>query len=383
MDDRRRRWPGAPGFGLLAASACALGCGASAGAKEPADGPAGPWAAQEAQGADADAAAGADTDAGAAADTGAGAAADTGAAAGAAAGAKAGGGGAQGAAAPPSAPGKGMTRAEAGRYVLALVNRDRAAHKLPPVVWDETAARAGRGHAEDMVRVGFTGHWGSDGSVPEQRYTGAGGEGFVMENAGCFADAVPRELDPDPRFSAESLERVHHAFMNEKPPADGHRRNVLTKSHTSLGVGLAKAKGLDIACMAQEFVDDYGSYQPLPRRAQVGEVIRVAGEIKAPAKIAGVGLSRVESGKPIPPEKLLRMGGYPIPPPYATFFPKGYKTPIPLEVNGNRFNIQVPLDDQKRPGLYGVSVWATFPGSNELKMISLRTVDVGRKGGAP
>lgn len=292
---------------------------------------------------------------------------------------------AQGAAAPPAkghAKGRWMTRAEAGRYVLELVNRDRAAHKLPPVAWDETAARAGQRHAEDMVRVGFTGHWGSDGSVPEERYTAAGGDGFVMENAGCFADGVARELDPDPRFSAESLERVHRAFMNEKPPADGHRRNVLTASHTSLGVGLAKAKGLDIACMAQEFVDDYGTYQPLPKRARVGEVIRIAGELRPPAKIAGVGISRIEPSKPIAVERLLKMGAYPVPQPYATFFPKGYKTPIPLEVNGNRFGIEVPLDDNKRKGRYGVSVWATFPGSNELKMVSLRTIDVGGKGGA-
>ncbi|WP_437948870.1 CAP domain-containing protein [Sorangium sp. So ce296] len=356
MCGRRERWRGAPWLGLIAAGAHALGCGASAGSAPP-EGP--PW------------------------DMTAEAAAEEGArpSGGEAAGAEPRGGGAAQAASAPPARGKLMTRAEAGRYVIELVNRDRKAHKLPPVRWDETAARAGRRHAEDMVRVGFTGHWGSDGAVPEERYTAAGGDGFVMENAGCFADAIPRELDPDPRFSAESLERVHHAFMNEKPPADGHRRNVLTASHTSLGVGLAKAKGLDIACMAQEFVDDYGTYQPLPKRAKVGEVIRVAGEIDAPAKIAGVGISRVEAGKPIPPEKLLKMGGYPIPPPYATFFPKGFKTPIPLQVNGNRFDIQVPLDDRKRPGLYGVSVWATFPPSNELKMVSLRTIDVGGKGG--
>lgn len=283
------------------------------------------------------------------------------------------------------APGKPMPRAEAQRYVLALVNRDRAAHKLPPVALDETAARAGQRHAEDMAKVGFTGHWGSDGSVPEERYTAAGGDGLGMENAGCFADGLPRELDPDPRFSAESLERVHQAFMNEKPPADGHRRNILTTSHTALGVGLAKAKGFDIACMAQEFVDDYGTYEAIPRRARVGDPIRIAGEVRSPATFAGVGLSRIELGKPLKTAKLLRVSSYPIPNPYATFFPKGFKTPIPVEVTGNRFSIQVPLDDHGRPGLYGVSVWATFPGSSELRMISLRTVATLRanQGGAP
>lgn len=372
-DARFRRGLCTGGLFIVAASACALGCGAGAG-REPAG----------AHGALAAGAHGAETEesseerpeegarAHGASGHGEGSAADK---------AKPDGAGPHDAAG-KTAPSKRMTRAEAARYVLALVNRDRAAHKLQPVVWDEAAARAGERHAKDMAKLGFTGHWGSDGSVPEERHTEAGGDGFVMENAGCFADGVARELDPDPRFTAESLERVHKAFMNEKPPADGHRRNVLTPWHTSLGVGLAKAKGLDIACMAQEFVHDYGTYEPLPRRARIGQVIKVAGEIKPPAKIAGVGVSRIEPGKPIKPEKLLKAGGYPVPAPYATFFPKGFKTPIPLEVNGNRFRIEVPLSDQGQPGRYGVSVWATFPGSNELKMVSLRTVHVGGKGGA-
>ncbi len=269
-----------------------------------------------------------------------------------------------------------LTRAEAQQYVLALVNRDRVAEKLPPVRWDGIAAEAGQRHANDMAKLGFTGHHGSDGSVPELRYTGAGGEGLVMENAGCFGDAVARELDPDPRFTPESVERVQATFMAEKPPADGHRRNILMPGHTSLGVGLAKVKGIDVACMAQEFVDDYGRYEPVPKKAKVGDMIHVAGEVRSPASIAGVGLSRVEPGKPRKPEELLKMGGYPIPAPFVTYFPKGYKTPKPLSVAGNRFSIDVPLSDKGRPGLYGVSVWATFPGSPELRMISLRTISV-------
>lgn len=272
-----------------------------------------------------------------------------------------------------------LTRAEAQKYVLELVNRDRAAHKLPPVKWDGIAAEAGMRHAADMAKLGFTGHWGSDGSVPEVRYTQAGGEGFVMENAGCFGDAEARELEADPRFTRESLERVQATFMAEKPPADGHKRNILTAAHTSLGVGLAKAKGVDVACMAQEFVQDYGRYDAIPRKAKVGDTVHIAGEVRSPATIAGVGLSRVDPGKPRKPEELLRMGGYPIPAPFVTYFPKGFKTPKPLEVTGNRFSIDVPLSDQGRPGLYGVSVWATFPGSKELRMISLRTVSVEKK----
>src|SRR4051812_3882805 len=55
----------------------------------------------------------------------------------------------------PALPRKGpMNLEQARRYVLALVNRDRAEHGLAPVVMDEAATRAGQRHAEDMARVG-------------------------------------------------------------------------------------------------------------------------------------------------------------------------------------------------------------------------------------
>lgn len=266
---------------------------------------------------------------------------------------------------------------DAQKYVLALVNRDRATQKLAPVRWDETAARAGAEHAVDMAAHGFTAHVGTDGSVPEQRYTDAGGQGMVMENAGCLADAKDRELDPSPRFVPAELEKIESAFMNEVPPSDGHRRNILTAWHTSLGVGLAQTRGLDIPCMAQEFVDAYGDYEALPKQAKLGSKTAIRGELRAPAKVAGVGIARIDFPKPQKAAALNKTYSYAIPKPVSIYFPKGFKTPIPLDVNGRAFGIEVPLGDGGRPGLYEVSVWATdLPGSTGLVMVSLRTFAV-------
>lgn len=265
---------------------------------------------------------------------------------------------------------------QARAYVLSLINRDRQAAGLGPVPLDAVATRAGDRHAADMASSGFTAHFGTDGSVPEQRYTEAGGVHMVTENAGCLADASSRELDHHPRFSRQSLERVQHAFMDEVPPYDGHRRNILSKRHTSVGIGLAKPKGVDVACMAQEFVDEYAQHVSLPRRARVGEAITIRGTAKDGAVVAGVGLSRIDLPSPREPKALLNLLTYQIPRTYVTFFPKGYKTTIPLEVKKNSYSIRVPLSDRKKPGLYGVSVWAMFPPSEELEMISLRTIRV-------
>lgn len=269
-----------------------------------------------------------------------------------------------------------LTRKDAHRYVLDLVNRDRQKAGLPPVAWDDTAAKAGQRHAEDMASNGFTGHIGSDGSMPELRHTDAGGSAMVMENAACFADALKRELDPDPRFTVEELERIERTFIEEVPPMDGHKRNILTAWHTSLGVGLAKTRGLEIVCMTQEFLDEYGDHEPLPKKAKVGENIKVSGAGREPARVGAVGVARVEKPKPARAEALLKTGVYAIPKPYIIYFPKGYKTPKPLDMNDRAYSIEIPLNDRSKPGIYEVSVWANVPTTKDLVMISLRTITV-------
>jgi len=283
---------------------------------------------------------------------------------------------------PVPRPSGSLSLAEAERYMLALINHDREAEGQAPVEWDQIAADAGRSHAEDMARNGYTGHIGTDGSNPELRYTEAGGTDMAQENAGCFADAKPRELDPSPKFDPAAIEKVQSAFMNEKPPQDGHRKNILKAWHTHVGVGLTQAKDLSIVCMAQEFVDRYGSYQPIPKQGKPGQKLKVSGTIDASAKFVGVGIARTELPAARQPKDLLRSGSYPIPAPFLTYFPKGFVTPIPVDVKGSEFSIEFPLSDNKsspssgRPGLYEVSVWAEVPGNKDFVMISLRTVRV-------
>jgi uncharacterized protein YkwD len=264
---------------------------------------------------------------------------------------------------------------DAQKYALGLVNRDRAAEGLEPVEWDETAARAGRRHAEDMAKHGFTAHWGTDGSVPEQRYTEAGGTQFVQENAGCFFDGQSRELDPDPKFDPALIEKIQSAFINETPPNDGHRKNILKPVHNKVGIGLAKAAGVNQPCMSQEFLDEYGEYDDVPKTARIKQMIEVSGEVKAPVKFGGVGVGRIDLPEPLPPEHLNSTSIYRIPQPHILYFPEGFKTPKPVKLDGSKFEIEVPLDDRGKKGRYEISVWGNYPGSGkELVMISLRTV---------
>jgi hypothetical protein len=265
--------------------------------------------------------------------------------------------------------------------MLDLVNRDRASAGLGPVELDSgPATAAGQAHAEDMASHGYLGHWGSDGSVPEQRMTAAGGVDMVLENASCFVDERPRTLDPHPTIDPKDIERAESMFFNETPPNDGHRKNILKPHHKGLGIGIAQplatATELPAPCFAQEFTDPYGTYARLPATMKVGGKLHVEGTIRGPAVPAGVGLARVDAPRPIPIAELNRRRAYPVPAPFQMYWPKGFVSPIPLAVQGDRFAIDVPVSDGGKPGLYEVSVWAKIPGNPDFVMVGLRTIVV-------
>lgn len=275
-------------------------------------------------------------------------------------------------------PTHALSRAEAEAYGLALINQDRARAGRPPLVWDAVAAVAAERHVRDMAKGGFTAHWGTDGSVPEQRYTEARGEDLVTENAACYGDGKAREITVDGPFEPAAIEDFQRAFMAEVAPADGHKKNILEGRHVAVGLGFATAPGSRIVCVSQEFVDDYGTYEPLPLRAKVGTTIRVAGELKGPAVFGGVGIADAPAPKPQTPAALLKTGGYSMPSPRISYFPKGFKTPKPVALLGQKFSIDLVVDGPE-PGLREIQVFAKFPGDGDaLRAISIRTISVER-----
>jgi uncharacterized protein YkwD len=274
-----------------------------------------------------------------------------------------------------------LTLAEARRYMVQLVNRDRATEHLPPVVLDEGAAKAaGQAHAEDMARLGYLGHWGSDGSVPEERITRAGGADVDFENAYCIIDEKRRGLDPMARFAASEIERAESMFFNETPPNDGHRKTILGKRRKRVGIGIAMPRALEneivIPCISQEFIDTYGTYEPLPRSVKLGATVHVSGTLSPDVKVGAVGLGRIDEPHPLATAELNKRRFYPMPTPYELFWPHGFKTRIELQTLGQTFSIDVPVSDHNQKGLYEVSVWAQFPGEKDFAYVSVRTVEV-------
>ncbi|MBN1248497.1 MAG: LysM peptidoglycan-binding domain-containing protein, partial [Anaerolineae bacterium] len=108
---------------------------------------------------------------------------------------------------------------------VRIMNEVRAQHQLPPLVYNETLARAAQVQADDCAARGSCSHTGSDGSTIKERILRAG---YVPASwAECWA------IRPTPQGAID-------IWMDEVPPNDPHRRTLLTTWLTEIGIGVAK-----------------------------------------------------------------------------------------------------------------------------------------------
>lgn len=232
------------------------------------------------------------------------------------------------------------------REVVELINEDRLQASLSPVQWDETAAEAARRQVYDEANEGFISHWGLDGKKPQQRYTLAGGIDTVNEN-----QSVTLWLEGGFQgVSREQLKTIvtehQKAMINETPPEDGHRRNILDTHHT--GVGVAITVGKYGVAMAQEFTNHYADISPLPTAATPGATVTLKGQLFKGYQLAGVYGVWEELPQPLTKEQLMQTHSYSDPSwDNLHFFAKpqgqGYYVATPA---GNVFAQNINVDDQ-------------------------------------
>ena len=241
------------------------------------------------------------------------------------------------------------------RVVVDLINEDRRKAGLSLVKWDETAAESARQHVSAEANNGFISHWGLDGEKPQRRYTIAGGLDAVDENESVT-------LWSEGGFQGVSKEQLktivaehQSAMVNELPPNDGHRKNILDPHHT--GVGIAIVVGKYGVAMAQEFTNHYSVMTPLPHTATPGSTVTLKGRIDKGYQIKGIYGVWEPLPQPMTREQLMQTHSYSDPTWdnlhfYAKPQGKGYyiSTPsgnvsaqnISVDSQGN-FSVPIPL----------------------------------------
>ena len=151
--------------------------------------------------------------------------------------------------------------------MLELINEARAAANASPVTLGNNPAA--QLHADDMLKLRFLSHWGSDGLKPTMRYSLTGGQQRNSENVGlslsCFS----------PITTAEQIAtRMMRGFMASPP----HRDNILRPNHSKVNIGIAVGKH---ACHAvQQFEDAFVHFTQPP--AIMGTRLTFAGTAHIP-----------------------------------------------------------------------------------------------------
>lgn len=264
------------------------------------------------------------------------------------------------------------TRATLREHVLRLINRDRALYNLPPVELDPQASSIGDDYCRTQIANGTTGHYTTDGVPPYARYSFAGGNDAVSENAAAWS-ATYNFSD---RALYEMVGRSQDAMMAEMPPADGHKRTMLDPHATHVGIGMAWEGGE--FRLVQEFIRRYVSWtRELPRNARVDQTVMFAGTPLPGVAIEGITVHHERLPAPLAATTASAISNYSLPDKRREYTPRvrsangialARRGDFSVRADGS-FSFIVPFTDG--PGLYTVVVWVkkdgqrtAFPASN-------------------
>lgn len=285
--------------------------------------------------------------------------------------------------------------AEARQYMVELINKDRAREGLQSVELDDLACTAGQLHADEMSQMGYLSHWDTKGRKPDQRYTETGGKDFVMENCHLEFSGYPEDdnqpgktiiysVSDNPRFTKKMLEHIQSGFINEKPPHDGHRKNILNPHHNKVGVGLSIAthgESERVAC-TQEFLNSYLKLDDIPKTLKLGESLTVAGQMPSDLALHGIDVYWEDAPAPMTIKQLEETHSYG--PPQTRFlscFPRSSSASPAISVEkdaaGDKFSLTIDTSGEGwKPGLHYVYVWGRRGdgATRELILCSSRTV---------
>lgn len=268
---------------------------------------------------------------------------------------------------------KRLSLSEARNFMVSLVNADRANYKLSPVSLDTIATLAAQAHSDNMAKQNYQSHWDNLGKKPDQRYNEVGGTHNVSENlSSIYSD--------DDIFSITELKQLQASFMNQTPPHDGHKQQILNPVHKKLGIGLSCSKNSDGGFrlfLAQEFVDVYGEYLEIPKRIFRGKPFDLAGKLHSGVKFLQVQIEWEPGPIPMTTEQLNKTRSYDSGLNLAgTFSQKDDPDLVKVSTRRGIEHFCVRIIPQKnwKAGLYYIHVFAKLPEYREPVVVSTRVV---------
>jgi uncharacterized protein YkwD len=295
----------------------------------------------------------------------------------------------------PLAQGEGPadeTRLSLRQELIRIINHDRRQAGLSPVELDAQASVVADSYCRQQIRNGTTGHYTVDGRAPYMRYSFAGGNDGLSENAAAWS----ANYTFTDRALYEMMRRSEEAMMAEAAPHDGHRRTILDPFATHVGIGLAWEGGE--FRMTEEFIRRYIVWsRPLARTSPDGHPLVCSGKPAAGYQIEAITVHHEPFPQPLTASAANAISSYSLPDRRRDYLPR-LRTYLRREANGEVGQVSEQYSDGRRgdfrvsddgsfafaipfpdgPGIYTVVVWVRSVRSEDSVAASNISIRVER-----
>jgi uncharacterized protein YkwD len=189
---------------------------------------------------------------------------------------------------------------------LDIINRSRKKFRANPVKLDILASRVANKMCREAAENNYVSHWNLAGEKPYNRYAVAGGHDHVTENAS--GEWTTGKYETSSVEILKKMESAQNSFMSERAPNDGHKKNVIDKTHNYVGIGFFATE--DQFRYYEEFIDRYFEFENIPSVLKVNESGRLT--IKADGSTFLYYLIAYREKFPVPLklEQLKKTGSY-------------------------------------------------------------------------
>jgi uncharacterized protein YkwD len=135
------------------------------------------------------------------------------------------------------------TRSDWADAVLSELNSERAKHGLKALKMNSELVSAAHKHNLAMAKANTLSH----------QLNGEAALGSRVSAAGYRWSAVAENVAYNGRRSEDGVLDVQKAMYNEKPPNDGHRKNILSKTYVDVGIDVISDSVHDKVWLVTDF----------------------------------------------------------------------------------------------------------------------------------
>jgi uncharacterized protein YkwD len=163
-----------------------------------------------------------------------------------------------------------LSRLDAEKYALDVVNEIRAMNGMSQLNWDDIAYKVAQQQVADLSGRSTVSHNNAKGENPDVRYTRAGGSDSMLEGL------VSLKASGRVPLSKGLVYRV----IKELTDSQDDRDALLSRHATEFAFSLNNNSRNDKVIAVSEVVTDVADLEPIPAEVKVGEKIDIKGTIK-------------------------------------------------------------------------------------------------------